>query len=308
VAVVVMNVVVSHWSANAAVLAVVAVVTAVHVHGLRGIAVDARRQGEDTPRGMGWEAMACYGGLLVVILALLSPLAYWSARYIWVRSLQDVLLANVAPAFLVLGAPWLVLRRGLAFRRPSAADAGRPRAGKAGTRSQPAASRVRLAIGTAIAFNVAWCGWHLPPLYDGALRYPVVYAAEVVSYLGLGVAFWLVLIGSRPLSPVLPPLRRVMLLAGTVVAGTLLGMVLVFGYGVAYPSYLGAGHHVLSVVYDQQAGGAVLWVLVLPVYVTAGVALLIRWLNDEEAEALTSGLDRLLKPAKPAWPSRPGLR
>jgi cytochrome c oxidase assembly factor CtaG len=61
-------------------------------------------------------------------------------------------------------------------------------------------------------------------------------------------------------------------------------------------------------LYDQQTGGAVLWVLVLPVYVTAGVALLIRWLNDEEAQALTSGLDRLLKPAKPAWPSRPGLR
>ena len=156
-------------------------------------------------------------------------------------------------------------------------------------------------------WTVAWCGWHLPLLYDAALRYPVVYAAEVVSYLGLGVAFWLVLIGSPPLSPVLAPLRRVMLLAGTVVVGTLLGMVLVFGYGVAYPSYIGAGHHVLSVVYDQQTGGAVLWVLVLPVYVTAGVALLIRWLKDEEAQALTSGLDRLLKPAKPAWPPRSGL-
>ena len=298
-----MNVVVSHWSANAAVLAVVAVVVAVHARGLRGVAADARRTGEGTPRGLGWEAAAFYGGLLAVVLALLSPLAYWSHLYIWVRSLQDILLANVATVFLVLGAPWLVLRRGLEFRR------SRPdRRRDAGASERPAASRARLAVGTVVAFNVVWCGWHLPPLYDGALRYPAVDAAEVVSYLGLGVAFWLVLIGSRPLSPVLPPLRRVMLLAGTVVVGTLLGMVLVFGYGVAYPSYIRAGHHVLSVVYDQQAGGAELWVLVLPVYVTAGVALLIRWLNDEEAQALASGLDRLLKPAKPAWPSRPGLR
>ena len=301
-----MNVVVSHWSANAAVLAVVAVVVAVHLRGLRGVAADARRRGEGTPHGMGREAAAFYGGLLAVVLALLSPLAYWSQLYIWVRSLQDVLLANVATVFLVLGAPWLVLRRGLEFRRPPAGPAAPSQAGDAVPR--PVTSRVRLAVGTVIAFNVAWCGWHLPPLYDGALRYPVVYAAEVVSYLGLGVAFWLVLIGSRPLSPVLPPLRRVMLLAATVVVDTLLGMVLVFGYGVAYPSYLGAGRHVLSVVYDQQTGGAVLWVLVLPVYVTAGVALLIRWLSDEEEQALTSGLDRLLKPAKPAWPSRPGLR
>jgi cytochrome c oxidase assembly factor CtaG len=297
-----MNVVVSHWSANAAVLAVVAVVVAVHLRGLIGVAADARRTGEGTPRGLGWEAAAFYGGLLAVVLALLSPLAYWSASYLWVRSLQDILLANVATVFLVLGAPWLVLRRALPFRR------ARPAGGDAGASERPAASRARLAVGTVVAFNVVWCGWHLPPLYDGALRYPAVDAAEVVSYLGLGVAFWLVLIGSRPLSPVLPPLRRVMLLAGTIVVGTLLGMVLVFGYGVAYPSYIGAGHDVLSVVYDQQAGGAVLWVLVLPVYVTAGVALLIRWLNDEEAEALASGLDRLLRPAKPAWPSRPGLR
>jgi putative membrane protein len=295
-----MDMVVSHWSANAAVLAVVAAVVAVHVRGLRGVVTDARRHGEGTPRGLGREAAAWYAGLLVVVVALLSPLAYWSARYIWVRSLQDVLLANVAPAFLVLGAPWLVLRRGLPRRRPRAG------AGEPGLRPSAARASARLAVGIVVAFNVVWCGWHVPALYDGALRYPVVYAAEVVSYLGLGVAFWLQLIGSRPMTPVLVPLRRVALVAGSVIVSTLLGMVLVFGYGLAYPGYLGAGHHVLSVVYDQQAGGAVLWVLVLPVYVTAGVALLIRWLNDEEAQALTSGLDRLLKPAKPAWPSRSG--
>ena len=314
-----MNVVASHWSANAAVLAVVAAVGAVHLCGLRGMAADARRGG-DMPRGLGREVAAFYGGLLVVVLALLSPLAYWSAHYIWVRSVQDVLLANLAPAFLVLGAPWLVLRRGLPFGVPGVRGAGRdPAAGPgtgtgrgAGARPEPdpgrAARLARMSVITVIAFNVAWCCWHLPALYDGALRYPAVYAAEVVTYLGLGVAFWLQLIGSRPLSPALVPLRRVVLLAGTVIVSTVLGMVLVFGYGLAYPAYAGHGHSVLSVVYDQQAGGAVLWVLVLPAYVTAGVALLIRWLNDEEAQALASGLDRLLKPAKPAWPSRPGLR
>ena len=300
-----MNLVASHWSANAVALAAVAVVAVVHARGTRAIVRDAREAGASAPGGLRREAVVFYAGLLIVLLALVSPIGYWSGRYVWVRSLQDLLLANVAPVFLVLGAPWLVLRRGLLFRRPLAGDAGRSRA--ADTAPRPTAGRARLAVGAVIAFNVVWCGWHLPPLYDGALRYPVVYAAEVVSYLGLGMAFWLQLIGSRPLSPALPPLRRVALLTGTVIVGTLLGMVLVFGYGVAYPSYTGAGRHVLSVVYDQQAGGAELWVLMLPTYVTAGVALLIRWLNDEEAQALTSGLDRLLKPAKPAWPSRPGL-
>jgi len=71
-----------------------------------------------------------------------------------------------------------------------------------------AARLARMSVLTVIAFNAAWCGWHLPVLYDGALRYPAAYAAEVVTYLGLGVAFWLQLIGSRPLSPALAPLRR----------------------------------------------------------------------------------------------------
>jgi putative membrane protein len=164
-------------------------------------------------------------------------------------------------------------------------------------------------VAVTAAFTVAWCGWHVPVLYDAALRYPVVLAAEVVSYLGVGVLFWLQLIGSRPLAPRFRPLQRVMLIAATVVTSTILGMVLGFGANVMYPAYRGAGHHhLLTVVADQQFGGAILWVLVLPSYIIAGVALLLRWLNDEESEALALGFDRLLRPPRSAWPSRTGLR
>jgi cytochrome c oxidase assembly factor CtaG len=254
--------------------------------------------GGEAGGGVRREAVVFYAGLLTVLLALVSPIGYWSGRYIWVRSLQDLLLANVAPALIVLGGPWLALRRGVGLR--GAAVPAAP--------AQPAPGWARLPVLAVIAFNVVWVGWHIPVLYDGALRHPPVYAAEVVSYIGLGVVLWLQLIGSRPLSPALTPLRRVTLLAGTIVVGTLLGMVLVFGYGVAYPAYLATEPHVQNLVYDQQTGGAELWTLMLPAYVTVGIALLIRWLNDEESEALTAGFDRLLKPAKSAWPSRPGLR
>src|SRR5690348_6282997 len=160
-----MNMVDSHWTANAAVLAVVAAVGAVHLCGLRGMAVDARRGG-GMPRGLGREVAAFYGGLFVVVLALLSPLAYWSAHYIWVRSVQDVLLVNLAPAFLVLGAPWLVLRRGLPSRMPRAHGPGRSPGPGPGPDPGRAARLARMSLLTVIAFNVAWCGWHLPALYD----------------------------------------------------------------------------------------------------------------------------------------------
>jgi putative membrane protein len=298
-----MTMITSHWSANAAVLAVVALAAAAH---LRGTLAIARGAGPAGPYGgLRREAVAFYAGLLAVLLALVSPVGYWSQSYIWVRSVQDLLLANVAPALIVLGAPWLALARGLGMAGrspPAAARAGRDDV------ARPVRDWPPFPVLAVIGFNVVWCGWHIPALYDAALRLPAVYAAEIVSYLGLGVVLWLQLIGSRPLSPALTPLRRVILLVGTITVGTVLGMVLVFGSGLAYPAYAGTGHQVLSVVYDQQTGGAVLWVLMLPAYTIAGIALLIRWLNDEETGALTSGLDRLLKPAKPAWPSRPGLR
>ena len=158
------------------------------------------------------------------------------------------------------------------------------------------------------AFSVAWCVWHLPGPYDAALAHPLVYAAEVVTYLGLGIVFWLQLVGSRPYVPRLSALRRVMALAATIVVGTLLAMVLAFGSRIAYYSYVTGPHQTISVLSDQQLAGAVLWILMLPSYVIAGIALLVRWLNEEDTKAVSTGLDRLLKPAKPTWPSRPGLR
>jgi cytochrome c oxidase assembly factor CtaG len=258
------------------------------------------------PSYLAREALIFQAGLLTAALALVSPLGYWSQRVIWARSLQDLLLANVAPALIVIGAPWLALRHTLGL--PAAAghtDRNQEVA------AQAAAGWPLVSVLTFAAFSVAWCVWHLAGPYDGALAHPLVYAAEVVTYLGLGIAFWLQLVGSRPFVPRMTALRRVMALTATIVVGTLLAMVLVFGSRIAYYSYVTGPHQTVGVLSDQQLAGAVLWVLMLPSYVITGIALLVRWLNEEDTKAVSTGLDRLLKPAKPAkpaWPSRPGLR
>jgi putative membrane protein len=302
-----MNLVVSHWSANPLVLAGYAVVAAVHLRGMRGLAAAAARRAAALPPGWLRQAAVFHGGLLVVVLALASPVGYWSQQFIWVRSAQDLLLAVVAPGLIALGAPWLALWHGLG--RPSLGglmEAAPDRPDLADPSDRRAGAAAPLAV--AVAFNLAWCGWHLPAAYDAALRDPLVYGAEVATYLGLGTLFWLQLIGSRPWRPRLAALRRVALLTATVAISTVFAMVLVFGSALLYPAYAGSEHQAFSVVADQQVGGAVLWVLMLPPYAIAAVALLIGWLNDEESQALATGLDRLLKPAKSAWPSRPGLR
>ena len=57
-------------------------------------------------------------------------------------------------------------------------------------------------------FTLVWCGWYVPALYDAGVHHPVVLAAQAVSYLVVGVLFWLQLIGSRPLRPQFGPLAR----------------------------------------------------------------------------------------------------
>ncbi len=163
------------------------------------------------------------------------PAGVLSRHLIWVRTLQDILLGIVAPALLVLGAPWLVLCRGLG---PGAGQAALARAAAAG--SVPPRWRSWPVAVTAV-FTLVWCGWYVPPLYDAGLQHPLVSPCRWSAILAVGVLFWLQLIGSRPFSPRFGPLHRVMLIASCVVTGTILGMVLGFGAQRALPGLPGGG-------------------------------------------------------------------
>jgi putative membrane protein len=302
----------SYWSANVAVLAVYAVVAVTHLLGMRDAAAAARRRGRSLPPGLLAQAVSFQIGLLMVLLALVSPMGYFAQRLIWVRNLQDVVLAVVAPALIVLGAPWLPLARGAGVgrrrhhREDDAGAVGGAADGETSGRITEPGWRA-LPILVTVLFCVNWWVWHLPGPFDAALRSPVIYAAEVVTYLAVGIGFWLQLIGSRPLSPQMAPLNRVALVVAAAASGTVLGLVRAYGPGVAYPGYLGLGHSVSSVVSAEQAGGAILWVFPLIPFSIVAVALAVRWLEDEESGANTADFDRLLK-HKSAWPSRPGLR
>jgi putative membrane protein len=300
----------SHWSANLAALAAYLVVGVIHLLGVRDTAISARRRGRSLPPEVLAKAVSFQVGLLLVLLAVVSPMGYWSYRFIWVRNLQDVLLAVLAPALIVLGEPWQPLRRGLGRlgqRQQEGAAAGAEGGETTGTRSgQPGGWQAGPVL-AAVVFCGIWWVWHLPGPFDASLHRPALYAAEVISYLAIGLLLWLSLLGTRPLAPPMAPMRTAALVVAVAAATTVLGLMRTFSAAVAYPGYLGPGHRLLSVVSDQQVGGGVLWVIPLIPFSILSILLVFVWLRDEESRESDADLDRLLR-HKSAWPSRPSLR
>ena len=295
----------SHWSANLAALAAYLVVGVIHLLGVRDAATSARRQGRSQPPELLAQAVSFQAGLLLALLAVVSPVGYLSYRFIWVRNLQDVMLAIMAPALIVLGAPWQPLRRGLGRRgqqEGTAAGAGE----MTGTATARPGWQVRPVLAAAVFCGIWWV-WHLPGPFDAALHSSAIYAAEVVSYLAIGILLWLPLLGTRPLAPAMAPMRTAGLVVAVAAATTVLGLMRTFSPAVAYRAYLGPSHRLLSLVSDQQVGGGILWVVPLIPFSILAIFLVFAWLRDEESGATDADLDRLLR-HKSAWPSRPGLR
>jgi cytochrome c oxidase assembly factor CtaG len=261
------------------------------------------------------DALLFQAGLLAALMVIISPLGYWAGAYLWVRAIQDLTLSFIAPALIVSGRPWLVLRYlpgQLGLQRP-----GRTRGPDSSGPELTLSSWDRPELETAwsklgpvlavVIFNVAWLGWHVPAAFDLVHGNAAVRLTEHACYLATGVWFWLQVAGPRRLGPWQTPLRRLTLLTATAAAGTVLGMVLVFGANVMYPAYANPLHHVMTVLDDQQLSGAVLWMGMMPPLIIAGVALLTAWLDDEDSDA-PADLGRLYRRGISSWSARSGMR
>ncbi len=96
-----MSYVTAHWTFDPF-LIVVAVVVLAHEVGLArlGPVRDPRRT-----RRRRWRSLAFYGGLLCLLVAVESPIDYWSDDYFFVHMIEHILISFYAPILIVVGAP-----------------------------------------------------------------------------------------------------------------------------------------------------------------------------------------------------------
>ena len=266
---------------------VIAVVAFVHGRGLRRHVRAIANSGRPTRPWIG-QALIFWAGLVVLLLAVVSPVDYWSDTYLSAHVVQHILLAFVAPPLIVIGAPWVPLLRGLP--RPVARVYGRllrytrarrPVTDRLTWRGATAVRRFAANPYTpVVAFNVDMLFWHLPGPFDLAARNQTVHIwLEHGSFFGFGVCLWLQIFGSYPFRPTLPPVGRIAALIASNATMVIIAMTMVMFTHDLYPWYASRG--AAAQASDQQIAGAILWVCGEVTFLPSILYTVTRWLDDD---------------------------
>ena len=197
------------------------------------------------------------GGLATIFVALASPIEPFASLLLQVHMVQHLLLLMAAPPLLWLGAPLFPLLRGLP--RPIRTYWIAPLFRSAflrtlfGRLTHPAAA---LAV-----FTAASWGWHVPALYDLALRSPGWHYLQHACFLGAGLLFWYPVVRPYPARPRWPLWLLFPYLILADLQNTILSALLTFSDHVLYPYYTTvprlAGQSALA---DQSAAGVLMWI------------------------------------------------
>jgi putative membrane protein len=218
-----------------------------------------------------------YAAILVLFLALASPLDALSDDYLFsAHMLQHLLLILIVAPLILLGIPPQWWSRLLEWKFADRAEK---------ILSLPALSWI-LGMGT------LWI-WHTPVLYNLALAHENIHTLEHLSFLVTAVIFW------WPVT-VQPVERRHMGYSGMLIylfagalANTVLGIILTFAPAGLYPEYLHPedSYHILSIIRgsweldaqsDQQLGGLLMWIPGGLFFLGAILSVLARWFNEPE--------------------------
>jgi cytochrome c oxidase assembly factor CtaG len=198
-------------------------------------------------------ALAAAAALALIFAAFVTELQQLATHtFLWAHLLQNVVLAEWAPALLVLAVPAHRLRN------------------------------VRIPMLPAL---VAWLAtyfvWHLPVIYDAALRRPhTLLHVEHLTYLIAGVALWWPVIrGGQPSA-----VKALFLFAAFVLASPL-GLLLALIPRAIYPFYVHAprtwGPRPLA---DQQIAGVTMALEQAAVFFAVFALYLRRFLGEERRE------------------------
>jgi len=235
------------------------------------------------PRRFGGSRLIAFqSGVVTLFLALASPLHELAEKLLQFHMIQHLLLMMVVPPLLLLGAPILPLLRGLP--RPAL---------RYGLR-QLFSSRAfkRLArfftdpLVCLLGFTVSNVAWHVPALYELALRSEFWHAVQHICFFGTGLLFWWPVVQPWPSRLRWPRWTMIPYLLFADIQNTVLSAFLIFSERVLYPTYAAVPRlWGISVLDDQAAAGAIMWVPGSVIFLVPVVVLSIRLLDSSQTRS-----------------------
>ncbi len=229
--------------------------------------------GRPVPR---WRQACFASGLVVLEIALSPPVDTLSDQLLVAHMAEHLLIGDIAALLFVLG-----------LTGPMMAPLLR----------NPVVGRLRVLSHPVVAillWGINFYVWHLPALYQAALRHDALHALEHATFLTFGVAVWMALLGPLPKPAWFSNGARLVYIVAVRLVGAVLGNVMVFGGTVFYPYYRpGDALWHISQIADQTAAGGVM--MVEESFLTIG---LFCWLflriagQNEERQALLDYADQ----------------
>lgn len=226
------------------------------------------------------------GGLSVLVVALLSPLARFAEQFFYLHMVEHLLVLFVAPPLLWLGAPlapvlWALphdARRGVGLRLGPG-------------RMVQRAFHVATTPGVALTiFCLTTAIWHLPPLYSAAEGASLTHGIEHAFFFAAALLLWWPVVHPSGGRRRLGYGRSILYLFVASVESSLIGAFLFFARVPVYPYYARIVHPAgMAVLEDQHVGGLIMWILGGFIIGLAQIAAFARFLKEEEKSSALGG-------------------
>ena len=191
----------------------------------------------------GWRQW-CYGaGLVVLAVALSPPVDNLADQLLVAHMAEHLLIGDVAALLIVLGLTGPLLAPLLRNRL----------VGWLRVFTDP--------VVAVVAWAVNFYVWHLPVLYQAALRHDPIHALQHATFLGFGIAVWMGLLGPLPKPQWFGNGARLVYIIAVRLIGTVLANAMIFGGSAWYSFYRsGDAHWHIGRFADQVTAGGLMMV------------------------------------------------
>ena len=216
-------------------------------------------------------------GIGLLLVAVVSPVATIGEEELFsFHMVQHLLIGDLAPLCILAGLTGPLLRPILAL---------------------PGVMRLRVFSNPFVALPV-WALnlalWHLPVMYDAAVRHSAVHALEHTAFFAAGIVLWLPVLETLPAPEWFGTGAKLGYIVGVRVVATVIGNVFIWGGAPFYSVYDTANHYLgLSPAGDQSLAGSIMMLEGSVVTLVAIAWLFLRMAQEGEVrqELIERGID-----------------